>query len=338
MVFFKKELLKIITLVIFSISLTFLGLELVFRIIYPVNFQFFINHSTKDWTDSDIFLSNQVARSSKTLGYEWVPNSKRGWMNINSLGMLDRERQKYKPKDIYRIICLGDSTTANSDYVRILEKLLNKNEGREKFEVWNCAVTGYNIIQYCRALEEKWLKYKPDMIIIGFCLNDFDTTPLAVRENNHVVGYFPRKEILPTVSPFLLKHSGLYRFIVMRLFFSKSYDYSKEIIKTGRYYLQEIKEVLSTKRIRFVIVILGLTERFEDCPLMWKSNYNQIKEIINDYNIESLDMVSIFQRSNPESLRLHDELHFNEKGSQIVAEAIYVYLKQNLKEEMISRQ
>lgn len=208
MVFFKKELLKIITLVIFSIILTLLGLELAFRIISPTKFNFFINHTTENWMDSDAFLSNQVARSSKTLGYEWVPNSKRGWININSLGMFDRERQKYKPKDIYRIICLGDSTTANSDYVRILEKLLNKNEGREKFEVWNCAVTGYNVIQYCRALEEKWLRYAPDMVIIGFCLNDFAPTPLAVRENNHVVGYFPHKEILPTVSPFLLKHSG----------------------------------------------------------------------------------------------------------------------------------
>lgn len=119
----------------------------------------------------------------------------------------------------------------------------------------------------------------------------------------------------------------------MRLFFSKNNDYYKEIIKTSRYYLQEIKELLSTKRIRFVIVILGLTERFEDCPLMWKSNYNQIKEIINDYNIDSLDTVPIFQNNNPESLKLNDELHFNQKGSQIIAEAIYAYLKQNLKEE-----
>jgi lysophospholipase L1-like esterase len=329
--FFKKEIFKAITLVIFSIILTLLGLELTFRNVSPTKFNLFISHTTENWGDSDKFLSIQVVRPSRTLGYEWIPDSNGGWAKINSLGMLDHEHQKYKSKGVYRIICLGDSTTANSDYVRILEKLLNENKEIKEFEVWNCGVTGYNVIQYCRALEEKWLKYDPDMVIIGFCLNDFVPTPLVVSEGNRLVGYFPHKEILPIVSPLLLRHSALYRFIVMKLYFSQNDDYYKEIIRDSRYYLRKTKKLLSAKRMQFIVVILGLAKRIEDCPQRWRDNYSYIKEITNDYNIGSLDMVPIFQNNNPESLSLTDELHFNQKGSQIVAEAIQGYLKQNFK-------
>ena len=318
-------------LAVFSISLTFLILELSFRVFCPINFHSFISHSTKNWTDADVILNTQVVRASRTLGYEWAPNAKKGWLHTNSLGMYDRQRQKYKPQGTYRIICLGDSTTANSGYVRRLEELLNKRGPR--YEVWNCAVTGYNLIQYCRALKEKWIKYDPDMVIIGFCLNDFVPTPLVVKENNRFVGYFPDEKVLPAVNPFLLKHSALYRFIAARLFFSKNVDYYEKMIQTSRDYLRQTKDLLSAKNTRFLIVIFGLTKRFEDNPKGWRDNYVQIKQIINDYTINSLDTVPLFQQNSPESLMLNDELHFNQKGSKIVAEAIYSYLKQNLKME-----
>lgn len=85
----KREWLKAIILIVFSISLTFLILELSFRVFHPINFQSFISHSTKNWTDNDIFLNARVVRPSRTLGYEWIPNAKLRWVQINSLGMLD---------------------------------------------------------------------------------------------------------------------------------------------------------------------------------------------------------------------------------------------------------
>ena len=104
------------------------------------------------------------------------------------------------------------------------------------------------------------------------------------------------------------------------------------MIQTSRDYLRQTKDLLSAKNTRFLIVILGLTKRLEDNPKGWRDNYVQIKQIINDYTINSLDTVPLFQQNSPESLMLNDELHFNQKGSKI-AEAIYSYLKQNLKME-----
>lgn len=329
----KKKLLTAIMLVFFSISLAILGIELAFLFFSPVKFHSFVDSSTKDWRGSDIFLNIDVARPSTTLGYEWRPNIKGGLIETNSLGMLDRERSKIKPQGVYRIIFLGDSTTANSSYVAILEKILNKNKEREEFEVWNCAVTGYTGIQSCRALKQKWLKCDPDMVVIGFCLNDFMPTPLVLREGNNLVGYFPHREMLSAVSPFLLKNSALYRFIVMRVFFSKNKDYHEEITKTTAFHLQEAKELCSAQGIDFLIVILGITKRFEDSNPAWKDHYLKIKKIADEYNIRSLDIVPIFQNNNPESLMLLDELHFNLKGNEIVARTIRDYLRQNLEKQ-----
>ena len=325
-------LFKRITLVIFLIIFTFLILELTFRSFGLVRFQSFIEHSTQTWEySSESCFSESYFVPSRTLGYEMVPNSKR--LETNSLGMKDRERTKDKAAGIYRIICLGDSTTANSDYVNILERLLNEKEAEGEFEVWNCGVMGYNTAQYCQALEEKWLKYNPDMVIVGFCLNDFDTTPLVIREHNQLIGYFPYREILPEVNPFLLRYSALYRFIIMKLFFSKGEHYN-DAIKQVRLSLRETKRLLAAKDVRFLIVILGIVERMEDSR--WRENYMEIKKIIKDYHIESLDIVPLFEKNGPETLRWliqNDKIHFNKKGSQIVAEAIYPYLKQDPKEE-----
>ena len=256
MLLFRKELLGKISLFFISIIITLLISELIFRIFYPVKFYSFFDHSTKNWARTEDVFHRSVVRPSRTLGYELKPNSE--FFRTNSFGMMDKERTKDKPKGVYRIICLGDSTTANSDYARILEVLLNEGK-KEKFEVWNCGVLGYGAIQYFRGLKEKWLKYDSDMVIIGFCLNDFTTTPLLIREGEHFVGYFPNKEILPKVNPFLLKNSALYRFIVMRVFFSKK-DYYDDTVKQIRSYLQEAKELLSARKIPFLIVVFGFAE------------------------------------------------------------------------------
>lgn len=325
--------MKKIFLAAISTVFVLLVLELTFRIFSDTKFKSMIYQTTEDWEGSEVIFNKSAIRLSRSLGYEHVANSKS--LGTNSLGMLDKERLEEKSKDSYRIICLGDSTTAYSDYTRILEKLLN-TEKEDKFEVWNCGVSGYAIIQYCRALKEKWLKYKPDIVIIGFCLNDFTTTPLVIKENNRFVGYFPYEEILPNVNPLLLKHSALYRFIIARIFFTTK-DYDNQIRLQARFYLQEVKDLLAAKDIRFLITILGYAERFENYPSDAKKGYAEIKKIIQEYNIESIDTVPLFEEflenNEPKDLSSYDEIHFNYKGSEIVAKAMYGYLNRTFHED-----
>ncbi len=72
---------------------------------------------------------------------------------------------------------------------------------------------------------------------------------------------------------------------------------------------------------------------FENYIPEYKHVYRQIKGIIKNNSIDSLDIVPIFENNNSLNLSLFpgDPLHFNEKGSKIIAETIYAYVKQALK-------
>lgn len=83
---------------------------------------------------------------------------------INSKGMRDNEFSIEKPKEVFRIICLGDSVTfgwpnkSEKAYAYRLEALLNERIKNCNFEVINAGVPGYSFLSrieifrngYCR--------------------------------------------------------------------------------------------------------------------------------------------------------------------------------------------
>ena len=77
---------------------------------------------------------------------------------------------------------MGDSTTAGNGvpdldktYTKQLEKLLNThNTTGIHYEVLNMGVGGYHTMQEIETLRVKGLKYNPDLVLVTFCVNDFD--------------------------------------------------------------------------------------------------------------------------------------------------------------------
>ena len=120
--------------------------------------------------------------ANRDLLYEMKPSfaAEEQGMRIrtNSEGMRDREFERAKPPGTVRIAVLGDSVTMGyllpsylETYPKILEAMLNY-DGRRRYEVLNYGVTGYNSAQEQIVLEEKVLKAAPDVVLVGFCLND----------------------------------------------------------------------------------------------------------------------------------------------------------------------
>lgn len=91
----------------------------------------------------------------------------------------DREYDIPKPEGVVRIVGIGDSgmfgwgVEQGEDYMRRLEAHLNRNTAH-RFEVINLAVPGYNTQQELDMLRDRGLKYEPDIVILGWCDNDFD--------------------------------------------------------------------------------------------------------------------------------------------------------------------
>lgn len=121
--------------------------------------------------------------TNKSLVYELNPgvDMKFGGRNLktNSAGM--RESREYgfaKPPGVVRIIGVGDSGMfgwaihQGNTFMDILEDSLQERPG--SYEVLNMAVPGYSTFQEVETVAAKGLAYDPDIVIVHWCVNDFD--------------------------------------------------------------------------------------------------------------------------------------------------------------------
>ena len=87
-----------------------------------------------------------------------------------------RNQQSIKQKGAYRIICLGESTTAlggENSYPSQLEEVLNQRSKRVKFSVINKGIGGCRTPLILSQLEANLDKYQPDMVITMMGINDY---------------------------------------------------------------------------------------------------------------------------------------------------------------------
>lgn len=134
----------------------------------------------------EIDLGQSLFEPHPFIGYALKPGFKSrrdDSIHVNSLGMRGREMNPVKPPSVYRILCLGGSTTFGTSvsdddhtYPAQLEKLLNEERDgsapHRTYEVGNCGVSGYTTVENLIQLELRLLEYKPDAIILYEGVND----------------------------------------------------------------------------------------------------------------------------------------------------------------------
>lgn len=193
-------------------------------------------------TSSNTPLAHIVCLSSdKKLVYELIPglNTEFGHksVKINSSGMREETDYPESPEpNTLRIIGIGDSgmfgwnTMQGECYLDVLEKNLAKQNLASKVEVLNMAVPGYNTEQEVEILELRGLKYKPDIVIVGWCDNDFSPPFFLYKKKDYLQakssilytflfyrkqGHFEPEMLKMTeidkqnIDPFLLKETGI---------------------------------------------------------------------------------------------------------------------------------
>jgi lysophospholipase L1-like esterase len=95
----------------------------------------------------------------------------------NSLGYRGPQYPTAKPVGAFRILVLGDSIAEGiriDDYADVFSALLESTLRARGWpvEVMNFAVSGYNTQQEVETLKQKGIAFKPDLVILAYCLND----------------------------------------------------------------------------------------------------------------------------------------------------------------------
>ncbi|MFT7465503.1 MAG: lysophospholipase L1-like esterase [Pseudohongiellaceae bacterium] len=132
------------------------------------------------------------------LGWRWLPEqhieSPHGYdIDINNYGLRDAENIDIeKPAGIYRVLCVGDSFTYGLEiphektFSYLLEQALSERLGGQSVEVWNTGVNGYNSCQELAWLRDFGYELDPDLIIVGFVMND--AIPMVVKHPKQFPG------------------------------------------------------------------------------------------------------------------------------------------------------
>jgi lysophospholipase L1-like esterase len=127
--------------------------------------------------DTDAERRSLLRRFRPSLPEVWTDNP--SWeVTLNSDGFRTDEIAREKPASTCRIVCLGDSWTfgmnvdQDQSYPRRLNVLLSEAFPQIKFEVLNLGVLGYTSHQGLELLRKKALDLNPDLVVIGFGMND----------------------------------------------------------------------------------------------------------------------------------------------------------------------
>ena len=102
------------------------------------------------------------------------------WLfKTNAQGFRDTRDYDYeKAPGVRRILCLGDSQTqgfeARQD--RVYPAIIERRLGRlgHRVEVLNTGISGFGTAEQLAFLENEGIRYKPDVVVLGWFVNDFD--------------------------------------------------------------------------------------------------------------------------------------------------------------------
>lgn len=264
-------------------------------------------------------------------GHEHIPGLEARLMGtdvkINSLGLRDYEYPTEKTPDVLRVLVLGDSITfgwgadLDDTYSKVLERKLNDEADAQSpsFEVISSGVGNYNSVMEVSYLAERGLLLDPDVVILGFFLNDAEPLPTPTKG-------------------FLAEHSYLYVFAAAgfdaisrqflgrgdwRDYYSGLYDESNPGWADCQAALRELSTICQDRDIPLLVMLIPeLHQLGEVYP--FTDVHQKVAAIFDEQHIEVLDATSAFTGEDPPTLWVsRQDAHPNAKGHAILAEALY---------------
>jgi hypothetical protein len=321
--------------------------ELILRIFFFDEYSLHYENILHNFSDSSIgpiFIYND----SSDIKYYLKPNSSaENYYYINSFGFRDNQYTKEKPQNTSRIIFLGDSVVfgshskINQTFVKILEKRLNTYYG-QKIEVWNAGLAGYNTVQEEILLKERILQFNPDIVLLGFIMNDFGSFPVQIEKKDNstfIVKYenldgFPLvTEKVPEISLFLVRESYFFRFLNIRLSNILKKSYKSNRLATLNSIIR-MHTLLKKEDRQFIVIIFPTVKNYSHYEDL--ETHQWLAEKLNESEIRYYDLYNDIKGYNYLNFKTDKEdiYHYNEYGNKVIAGLLFNYF---LNESVIAK-
>lgn len=255
-------------------------------------------------------------------------------ITTNALGMRDREPIADRGPGDARIVAVGDSLTfgmrvaGDEAWPKVLEAKLAAARppsiapGTRRIEVLNLGVSGYSTLDEAIVVREKAMPLAPDLVIVGYYLNDPETEPVQqLHRHFHAPSWW--------------EHSALLRFVASlarvrdleRLGCGDTFWYLHQDPEKWRSVVDGFASIAASARsgsARVLLVVLPTLRevaRWEDYP--YRELHERAITAGKSAGFDTLDVLPAWAASGraPAELAVDGE-HPNAEGQALIASAI----------------
>jgi lysophospholipase L1-like esterase len=253
---------------------------------------------------------------------------------INSLGFRGKEFSKAKAAGVYRIVCIGGSTTFSINepdetktYPQLLEDALNANFDAPHFEVVNAGTPGWTTAESLINLHFRLLELNPDMIIDYEAVNDTFAMRMEDEGKSDYSNFRQIVDYKPATSfqQLLFRASAIYRLYYVSghtMIFdinglaAKPYPPEKKLLEnldkgTGKNFrrnMESIVAIAQSRDIQPVLVTMGHGP--------WHPSLMRLNQITRDVaSVRGALLVDFEVTSQPDYF-MEDVIHLTRAGNK----------------------
>jgi lysophospholipase L1-like esterase len=256
-------------------------------------------------------------------------------VRTNALGMRGAEALPAETPGLVRVVALGDSVTfgygvdADRSWPAALETLLSSPplaEGRVT-EVLNAGVSGYSTLQEAAALRTKVLPLEPDLVVIGYCLNDPEYLPLQPLHRHFARSAWWHHSALLRTARFrgrnqrIARHGDYWRAL---------HDPEGEDWRSVVRGFTAIAEATQPRGVPVLLVIFPVWKSDDWSAYPYADLHEQVRTAAEASGLAVLDLLEVFAARPPAELFLDEEdiFHPNEAGHALAASAVAGWVRE----------
>ena len=313
------------------------------------------------------------------LKYEYTPGATGlAWganVTINSHGFrgIEPSRDDYAG---YRVLILGDSVTFGN-YLELEATFAYKSQrllssDTQDFEILNFGVGGYDTLQEVALMEQRGLKYHPDLVVLAYCLNDAGIVSVNLEFIEKLQGFAKNPLFRLRLIQFIAERSDIirrkFRSRYENIFFCRENEqwidkisddedellslmesapdswpssWYKDHCRIGRlrYAFRWLNELSRENGFAVsVMTIPLLTGNSGEYPL--NAAHRIIELEARRAGFDTIDLVEQFMQSGVEALKIYpqDLIHPNEAGHSIIAAELAKHVRASAKKRYVHSQ
>jgi len=250
----------------------------------------------------------------------------------NSRGFRDEEFDVIKPAGEFRVLAIGDSFTFGSGVLvddawpHVLEAELRESGSAQ---VINCGFSGgYSAATYDEWLQAHGVLLDPDMVIVGFCLNDMEGRP-----NDVPMLSYQMKDPVSYPSALLEYAVTTYKWRAAR---NQPVDFTDVVRdnpaswKASQEGLLNMKKTCDGNGIEFVVAVFPMLSQLDLEPYPYAGLIKMVRDFCRDSGIRCVDLAPAFVgRTDEVDLWVHPtDQHPNDVGHRIIGDGVYEFLRE----------